>query len=121
MGEPLSSDDIAVLEHLLRGGDPIRDTLRAQIPYAYVASHCGCGCATANLALVDGAVASAVDPARHPVVADADIVLPDGSVPGGVMVFAYDGFLTRLEIYDWLDDGPPFSRWPSLENLKIGR
>ena len=101
---PLPEDVVAALEHLLQPHDPVHAALLAQIPHATVQSRCGCGCATVYFDLdADAVTPGPVDPARHPVVAEAGIVAPDGQPRGEVLVLAHHGYLSWLEVRSWGD------------------
>jgi hypothetical protein len=117
LGEPLPDEVIATLEYLLRRGDPLHDALLAQIPHARISSRCGCGCATVYFELGADAMPGPVDPAREPVVAEADIVTADGECPGQILVFVHRGCLSWLEVCSWDE---PIATWPPLEQLQPG-
>lgn len=115
--EPLPEDVVAILEHLLRPDDPVQAALLAHIPYATVKGRCGCGCATVYFDLDTKAVTPApIDPARHPIVAEAGIVGPDGQPLGEVLVFTYDGYLSWLEVCSWSD--ATIRTFPSPDQLE---
>jgi hypothetical protein len=116
--KPLPADVIATLEYLLRPDDPIHAALLAQIPHATVQSHCKCGCPTVYFGLNAAAVTPGpVDPARHPIVAEADIVPQHSQSTGQVLVFAYNGYLSWLELCSWAKD--PITTWPPPDQLVI--
>lgn len=115
--EPLPEDVAATLSHLLQPHDPVHAALLTQIAHATVQSRCGCGCATVYFDLDVGVVAPGpVDPARHPIVAEAGIVAPDGQHVGEVLVFARDGYLSWLEVCSWSD--VPITALPPLDQIE---
>ncbi|MBS2965929.1 hypothetical protein KGA66_22985 [Actinocrinis puniceicyclus] len=102
--EPFPDDVVMTLTHLLRPDDPVQTALLAQIPHVTIKGRCGCGCATVYFDLDTGAVMPGpIDPARHPLVAEAGIVGPCGEPLGEVLVFARDGYLSWLEVCSWSD------------------
>jgi hypothetical protein len=113
--EPLSAEVTALLELLLAGDDPVRTTLRRQIPLLRAAASCRCGCPSLTFGVADPGRLVAAPAAEHPIVAEAMIDPPDGDSPGEVLVFARGGVLTDLELASWSDITP--SEWPPPEQL----
>lgn len=115
--EPLPEDVVATLEHLLQPHDPVHAALLAQISHATVQSRCECGCATVYFDLdADAVTQGPVDPARHPIVAEAGIVASDGQRRGEVLVFARNGYLSWLEVCSWGD--ATITTLPPLDQLE---
>jgi len=90
--------------------------LLEQVDSARADWYCGCGCATVTLS-VDSAAPSASRTYR-PIPNGADVVDVNGDVIGGVIVFADDGYLSNLEIFDHYE---PISPFPPLDRLQLSR
>jgi hypothetical protein len=91
-----------------------RDALLEQVDSVRADWYCGCGCATVTLS-VDPAAPSARRTYR-PIPNWANVVDVNGEVIGGVVVFADDGYLSNLEIFDYEESISPF---PPLERLQL--
>jgi hypothetical protein len=116
----LPADVAATLRALLRGGDPVSVALRAQLPHAWVAGRCGCGCATVDLEVDRQAVPAA--PAHDSPAVEAGYISPADAADGGpvcpgVLVLTDDGYLSRLEIYSVGDE--PVTAWPDPRLLDL--
>lgn len=73
--------------------------MTGQLPLVSVASRCGCGCPTINLA-VDGKVASHRSPSL--ILSEASGVSPEG-VSFGIILHCRDGLISELEVYPLKD------------------
>ncbi|WP_435896839.1 hypothetical protein [Streptomyces griseosporeus] len=118
--EALPPDVAGTLTALLRGDDPVSVALRAQIPHAWVAGRCGCGCATVDLEVDRHAVPAA--PAHESPAVEAGYSSPVAAAGGrpvspGVLVLTDDGYLSRLEIYSVGDE--PITAWPDPRHLDV--
>lgn len=109
----LPPEAVLLLETLLDGDEPVHRALRAQIPHLRVIGRCTCPCASLDFGL-DRSLVAAVPVSRQPV-ADATVADAAGKAVGGALVFAYDGYLSHLEVYTWGDD--EITVLPSPEQL----
>ena len=94
-------DDVV---RLARRGDVKYSQLFAQIEFAEAQQGCDCGCGTINLRVNQDKVQSA-PVLKQPMPGEVDIVGEAGTVIGGLILCAREGYLSRLEIFDW-GDGP---------------
>ncbi|WP_327151582.1 hypothetical protein [Nocardia sp. NBC_01329] len=118
MSEPLPSDVVTTLETLLRPDDQLYAAVRAQIPHARIQSRCGCGCVSVNFELDTTELTPVrVDPPRHPIIAEADIIGPEDDSPGEILLFVSGGYLSSLEACSWGDG--PITAWPPPEQLRV--
>jgi hypothetical protein len=91
-----------------------RDALLAQVDAARVVGFCGCGCATVDISVESEPSTTSV---AHPIPNEAVVLDDDGDGIGGVLVFARDGYLAGLEVYDF--NGVPISPLPSTDRLRV--
>ncbi|AUY52835.1 hypothetical protein [Streptomyces sp. CB01881] len=112
-GDPLPAEAVQLLEALLKEDQPDHRALLAQIPHLRVIGRCPCSCASIDFGL-DRAAVPAAPVAGNPV-ADGTVLDADGEPVGGALVFAYDGYLSNLEVYGWGDD--QITRLPSPDRL----
>ncbi|GAA0618053.1 hypothetical protein [Streptomyces crystallinus] len=101
-GDRIPAEAVKLLEALLKSDKPAHRALRAQIPHLRVTGHCTCSCASIDFGLDKAAVPSA--PVTENPVADATVLDRDGQPVGGALLFAYDGYLSNLEVYAWGDE-----------------
>lgn len=114
---PLLPEERATLLALLNYADfDGRDVLLEQADTARADWYCGCGCATVNL-IVDPAAPSARRTYR-PIPNEATVLDVNDEVIGGIVVFADDGYLSNLEIFDYYE---PISPFPPLDRLQLHR
>jgi hypothetical protein len=112
---PLSAEERAALLALLNQANfDGRDNLLAQVESLQVVGRCTCGCATVDLAVPSAPPSESV---ALPIPNEAVVLCEDGEAIGGVLVFATDGFLTQLEVYD--NGGGPISPFPPVERLRL--
>ena len=102
--EGLPADVTEVLEALLKPDDPVHTALRKQIPHLRLQSRCTCGCGGAYFELDTEAVEPAPINSDRPIVAEAQLRTESNEYPGEVLVFAYGGYLSSLEVCSWSDD-----------------
>ncbi|SEL30255.1 hypothetical protein [Streptacidiphilus jiangxiensis] len=112
-GDRIPAEAVQILEALLNSDEPVHRALLAQIPHLRVTGRCTCSCASIDFGL-DRSLVPAAAPSGNPV-AEATVVDADGEPVGGVLVFAYDGYLSNLEVYAWGDD--QISHLPSPDRL----
>lgn len=112
-GDRIPAAAAKLLEALLKSDEPVYRALRAQIPYLRVTGRCICSCASIDFGLDRTAVTSA--PVGENIVADATVLDADGQPVGGALVFAYDGYLSNLEVYAWGDE--QITQLPSPDQL----
>jgi hypothetical protein len=113
---PLLPVERETLLALLRHADfEGRDELVAQVDSATVVGYCGCGCASVDLAVARVASRASVAPSVLP--NSATVLDAAGDAIGGIVVFLEDGYLSYLEIYDWLEV-PGISPLPPVERLR---
>jgi hypothetical protein len=112
-GDRIPAAAATLLTALLKGDEPVHRALRAQIPHLRITGRCTCSCASIDLGLDRTAVAGA--PVDEAIVADATVLDPDGEPMGGALVFAFDGYLSHLEVYAWEDE--QITELPSPDRL----
>jgi hypothetical protein len=113
---PIERDTLlAILNHADFEG---RDELISQVDAASVDGYCGCGCATVSL--VVHSEARQAPTALHELPNSAQVLDAEGEEIGGIIVFLLDGYLSYLEIYDYLDPGG-ISPLPPLDRLVTRR
>ena len=110
---PLTGDEVALLDALLRHPFDGAEELRAQVRHVSATPGCTCGCGTLDLHVPDDAPRS---PAESPVPVEGTVVGTGGEPIGGILLFAHDGRLSCLEVYPLGDDplplpGPEQVRW----------
>ncbi|MFI9243701.1 hypothetical protein ACIGXF_14110 [Streptomyces sp. NPDC053086] len=103
MTENLPADVADVLGFILEADEPARSALKRQLPHLRVRSRCTCGCGTAHFALDPGDVEPAPTGPGVVVAAEAQLFTETGECPGELLVFAYDGYLSSLEVCSWSD------------------
>jgi hypothetical protein len=108
----LDSERVALLAILDAQDFPGRDALRAQAASALVDGYCGCGCASVDLRVDDGAPRAVGTPS--PIPNGAQVNDAAGEPIGGIIVFLDEGRLSLLEIFAYED---PISPIPPLNRL----
>jgi hypothetical protein len=106
---PLSERERELLDFMLTADFPGRDELRTQASRAEVCWECDCGCGTVNFELKEPCTRAL---AREPIPVEAYREFLD------VLLFVRGGFLSSLEIVDYLDQRPV--KYPSPKELKLG-
>ena len=109
---PLSSEERAIAEWLLRHADSSAISFLSQLDNARVTGQCNCGCPTVHLRVAEGTPRA--EPQDNPI---GDAL---GEVNGnmvGVMLLQSGGHLTCLEIYDLSDIQHPYGL-PELKTLR---
>ncbi|MGW2250912.1 hypothetical protein ACWCXH_12000 [Kitasatospora sp. NPDC001660] len=109
-GEPVPDEAVHLLNALLGDAYP---ELSAQIPHLRVAGHCPCPCPSIDFSLDRTAVPAA--PVVDNPFAEATVLDETGEPVGGALLFAFEGYLSNLEVYSWTDD--PVTRLPSPDRL----
>ena len=109
---PLTEKERSLIERLLRNGVPESRNYIDQLPQATVASRCGCGCPTIDLA-VGGRVASHRSPTV--ILAEAGGVSPEG-ISFGIILHSREGLLSELEFYPI--DGEGAFTMPAIESIR---
>ncbi|QMV18317.1 hypothetical protein GOB94_06165 [Granulicella sp. 5B5] len=110
----LSLSEVQFLTHVLANGSEHAQSFLGQVSFVKVVSHCRCGCPTINFEVSREAERGHSD---GRVVVDLLGRTPDGGQVG-ILVFADDGFLSELEIYE-LDELPHPFPLPTLESLHL--
>ena len=82
-----------------------------QLPKVAVASRCGCGCPTIDLA-VNGRIASPASPTV--ILSEAGGVSPEG-ISFGIILHGREGLISELEVYS-VDRAGPFTL-PDVEDI----
>jgi hypothetical protein len=108
----LTQKERSLLEELLSHGTAESKLYAGQLPLMTVASRCGCGCPTINLA-VDGKVASHRSPSL--ILSEASGVSPEG-VSFGIILHCREGLISELEVYP-LKDGA--FTLPEIEQIEF--
>jgi hypothetical protein len=109
---PIERDTLlAILNHADFEG---RDELISQVDSASVDGYCGCGCATVSLVVQPEARRAPT--ALRMIPNSARVFDAEGEEIGGIIVFLLDGYLSFLEIYDYLDGISPL---PPIDRLVI--
>jgi hypothetical protein len=91
----LTSNERLLLERLLSHGTAESGPYIEQVPRVAVASRCGCGCPTIDLA-VGGRVASLGSPTA--ILSEAGGVSPEG-ISFGIILHGREGLISELEVY----------------------
>lgn len=110
---PLASNERQLLERLLRRCTIMPDLWLDQLSTVTVASRCGCGCPTLDLA-VGGR--EAAHSSGTTILAEAGGTSPEG-VDFGIILHAREGILSELEVYPLTDSGV-FSL-PPIDELRF--
>src|SRR5262245_34936799 len=110
---PLSDAERSLLDWLLRHGTPEAAKYVNQLPQVTVASRCGCGCPTIDLA-VAGRTASPGSPTT--ILADGEGISPEG-VRCGIILHGREGIISELEFYP-IDGDAKFSM-PRIDVVKV--
>ena len=105
---------LAILGHADFEG---RDELVAQVDSTAVSAYWGCGCASVNFQVEPGAPRALSTPS--PIPNEALILDADGESIGGIIVFLDDGYLSCIDVHDWLDDAHGISPLPPLDRLVL--
>jgi hypothetical protein len=101
---PLTGNERALLDALLRHEFPGVNELRVQARQTSASPGCTCGCGTLDLHVPDTAPRSS---ASSPVPVEGTVVGADGEPIGGLLLFVEDGRLSSLEVYSLVDDPLP--------------
>lgn len=101
------------MERLLVNGTPESTEYAGQLPIVTVASRCGCGCPTIDLA-VDGRAASLRSPSV--ILSEAAGVSPQG-ISFGIILHGREGLISELEFYPV--DGEGAFSIPDLEKIEF--
>jgi hypothetical protein len=107
----LTSKERLLLQRLLLHGTEKSKPYIEQFPRVTVASRCGCGCPTVDLA-VGGRVASLGSPTV--ILAEAGGVSPEG-VSFGIILHGREGLISELEVYPI--DGEGLFTLPDIDNI----
>jgi hypothetical protein len=91
----LSEKERVLLEQLLFHGTAEAKAYVEQLPCVTVASRCGCGCPTIDLAVGDR-IASLASPTV--ILSEAGGISPEG-ISFGVILHGREGLLSELEVY----------------------
>jgi hypothetical protein len=108
----LTEKERSLLERLLSHGTVESKSYVEQLSLVTVASRCGCGCPTINLA-VDGRAASHRSPSV--ILSEASGVSPEG-VSFGIILHCREGLISELEVYP-LEDAP--FTLPEIEQIEF--
>ena len=98
----LEPNEVALLDALTSLEFDGATELRAQIAAAEARPGCECGCGTIALR-VDEESAPRANVSRQPVRGEAEV---EADPPGGLILFAKDGYLSCLEVYSYGDPLP---------------
>jgi hypothetical protein len=109
---PLSADERALLEWLLRHGIPAAEQYLDQLDRVTVVSRCSCGCPTIDLA-VDGNTAPMS--AGSDILADFEARPPEGGLIG-ILLHVRIGLLSELEVYSISGEQQPTSL-PRIQDI----
>ena len=109
----LTGKERLLLERLLSRGTPDSKSYVEQLPLVTVASRCGCGCPTIDLA-VGGRVASPRSPTV--ILSEAGGVSPEG-ISFGIILHGRDGLISELELYPV--DGEGVFTIPDIERIEF--
>ncbi|MFK0136814.1 hypothetical protein [Streptomyces murinus] len=102
--ESLPADLVHVLDAVLSTVEDPRLALGLQTRHLWVRTRCACGCDSADFSLDTAAVAPAPAVTGTRVVAETELFGTGGETVGEVLVFAEDGYLSRLEVCSWGDE-----------------
>jgi hypothetical protein len=110
---PLTAAESGLVRWLLQHGDPQAASFLPQLDRAWVASRCGCGCAS-----IDFAIGGVVPPvaAGMRILSDYEWQTAGGEILG-VFVFERGGMLAGVEL--WSQDG--LGRATVLPDIKVLR
>lgn len=108
----LSDIEREFLTYVLSHGNESARSFLGQLPYSTVVSHCDCGCPTISLE-IDRCAAPGVATSR--IIVDLLGLTPDQKSVG-ILVFADNGYLSELEIYDLDELSRPYPL-PTIESL----
>ena len=111
LDRPISEEEQAIAEWLLRNADPPALDFLPQLEVARVTGQCSCGCPTVDIRIPEGAPAA--EPRDNPI-GDATGYVGEDMV--GVMLLQRGGYLRCLEVYDLSDIERPYG-FPSLQSL----
>ncbi|MFZ3561689.1 hypothetical protein [Streptomyces sp. BH055] len=104
VNESLPDDVADVLAALLDKDTAMHDALRRQVPHISVRARCECGCGTTYFDLDTSKVPPAPVGPRTVVAVAEQLVTETGELPGEILVFTRDGYLSWLEVCSWSDD-----------------
>jgi hypothetical protein len=108
----LTVEEQNLLLHLLTHASNTAKSFVGQVPFTKATSGCTCGCPSIRLVVDKSAV---VGHATERIIADMLGATPNG-LGVGVLVFADEGYLSDLEVYDFEGHVTPFPL-PTLESL----
>ena len=92
---PLTDRERRLAHWMLENGDPVgRDFIPQLAQAAVTAWRCPCGCASFNFQ-IEGR-----SPARKGMNVLGDFVFGDEEMPSGIFIFAVDGVLSGIEVYE---------------------
>ncbi len=111
---PLSPEETALLQYLLRKPTPEVEVLRAQLPLTSVLGTWQEGSASVNLSVAAEAVPA--DLPDGPVPGQVWAYAEDGSTLGTVLLWVVDGVLSAVE-YGWVTEEPP-AHLPPVSRLR---
>jgi hypothetical protein len=112
---PLNSEERLVLELLFAHEFPGASELRAQIPHVVVSRQWQVGLPSVDLETAfDGPIAR-IEGRVAP--AEGEVISPDGSPAGFILVWLDEGKLAGLE-YAWVTDDRP-TGWPSSDLIRV--
>jgi hypothetical protein len=109
---PISSEERAIAEWLLRHSKPPALSFLPQLDGARVTGQCSCGCPTVDLRVAEGTPQA--QPKKNPIGKGL------GEVNGnmvGVMLLQNCGYFSCLEVYDLSDIPHPYGL-PELKSLR---
>ncbi len=108
-----TSKERLLLERLLLHGTAESGPYVEQFPRVTVASRCGCGCPTIDLA-VEGRVASLGSPTV--ILSEAGGVSPEG-ISFGIILHSREGLISELEVYPI--DGEGAFTLPDVDQIEF--
>ena len=109
----LSEKERVLLEQLLLHGTAESKAYVEQLSYVTVASRCGCGCPTIDLA-VGGRFVSLASPTV--ILSEAGGISPEG-ISFGVILHGREGLLSELEVYPI--EGDAVFTLPEIDQIKF--
>jgi hypothetical protein len=110
---PLSSEERAILEWLLKNGPENAKEFLPQLEFIQARRHCKCGCPSIEFSL-PLEVPQAGTP---PISLRTNVLGKSGIYDVGVMLVAGYGVLSELELYTFEDRVDPFDL-PAIDGLK---
>ena len=113
LDRPLSDEEHAIAEWLLRNAEPPALDFLPQLKVARVTGRCSCGCPTVDLTIPQDLPREKYR--RSPIAEGTGYVGPDMV---GLMLFQAGGHLTCLEVYDLSDISHPYPL-PALATLSV--